>query len=178
LKDFLSTTFRLRPISFHFISFMNEIFHSAQISQLPSLAISSFSPRCIVTVKSFIVSASWERVDEAEIFWSFKSPKIYNKKIKLLCRHSHSVLRKTYGKNYKRGALTWKSYTREPLMKGKAQYSWPPCTNLLRLAPFYIENIIYICYKTSYLNEEVNGTEPSPSVSVPCFVCPLQIFTL
>jgi hypothetical protein len=32
-----------------------------------------------------------------------------------------------------------------------------------------MENIIYICYKTSYLIEEVNGTEPSPLVSVPCF---------
>jgi len=32
---------------------------------------------------------------------------------------------------------------------------------------FYIENVIYLCYKTSYLNEEVNRTEPSPSVSVP-----------
>jgi hypothetical protein len=26
----------------------------------------------------------------------------------------------------------------------------------------------FICYKTSYLNEEVNRTEPSLSVSVPC----------
>jgi hypothetical protein len=24
------------------------------------------------------------------------------------------------------------------------------------------------CYKTSYLNVEFNGTEPSPSVSIPC----------
>jgi hypothetical protein len=31
----------------------------------------------------------------------------------------------------------------EVLLKGKAQYSWPPCTNLFRSAPFYIENIIY-----------------------------------
>jgi hypothetical protein len=34
-----------------------------------------------------------------------------------------------------------------------------------RLASFYIENIIYLCYNTSYLSSEVNGTEPSPSVS-------------
>ncbi len=32
-----------------------------------------------------------------------------------------------------------------------------------------MENIVYHCYKTSYLNEEVNGTEPSPSFSVPWF---------
>jgi hypothetical protein len=47
----------------------------------------------------------------------------------------------------------------ETLLKGKAQYSWPPCTNLFRPAPFYIENIIYIINKTSNLNEEVNRTE-------------------
>jgi hypothetical protein len=32
-----------------------------------------------------------------------------------------------------------------------------------------IENIVYFFYKTSYPDEEVNCTEPSPSVSVPCF---------
>ncbi len=52
---------------------------------------------------------------------------------------------------------------RETLLKGKAQYSSPPCTNLFRSAPFCIENVIYILNKTRYLNEEVNCTEPSPS---------------
>jgi hypothetical protein len=33
---------------------------------------------------------------------------------------------------------------------------------------FLIENIIHICTKTTYLNEELYWTEPSPSVSVPC----------
>ncbi len=56
----------------------------------------------------------------------------------------------------------------ENLLKGKDQYSWPPCTNLFRSVPFYIENIINIFNKTSNLNEEVNCTEPSPSVSIPC----------
>ncbi len=32
---------------------------------------------------------------------------------------------------------------------------------------FYIGNIIYIFNKTGYLNEEVNHTEPLPSVSIP-----------
>ncbi len=32
----------------------------------------------------------------------------------------------------------------------------------LRSAAFQIENTIYLCYKTSYLNDEVNHTEPSP----------------
>ncbi len=48
---------------------------------------------------------------------------------------------------------------REPLLKGKAQYYWPPC-----IASF--DQLIF--YKTSYLNEEVNCTKPFPSVSVPC----------
>ncbi len=52
--------------------------------------------------------------------------------------------------------------TKEVLLKGKAQYSWPPCTNQFWSSPFYIENIINLSYKTSYLNEEVNCTEPSP----------------
>jgi hypothetical protein len=32
---------------------------------------------------------------------------------------------------------------------------------------FENENIIYVFYKTCYLNEEVNCIEPSPSVRVP-----------
>jgi hypothetical protein len=31
-----------------------------------------------------------------------------------------------------------------------------------------IQQTLFTFYKTSYLNEEVNRTEPSPSVSVPC----------
>jgi hypothetical protein len=37
----------------------------------------------------------------------------------------------------------------------------------LRSAHFKNENIIYLFYQTSYLNLEVNGTEPSPSVRLP-----------
>ncbi len=64
--------------------------------------------------------------------------------------------------------------TREALLKGKAQYSWPPCPNWFVSAYFYIENIIYLFYKTSYPNEEVNGTEHS--VSVPWAQC-YKVFT-
>jgi hypothetical protein len=67
----------------------------------------------------------------------------------------------------KKDSIDNKHCTSETLLKGKAQYSWPPCTNLFISAPFYIENSIYIFNKTSYLNEEVNCTEPSPSVSNP-----------
>ncbi len=52
------------------------------------------------------------------------------------------------------------------MQKGKAQYNWPPCTNKLRSAVVYIENINGLFTK-SYLYEEVNGTEPFPSASVP-----------
>jgi hypothetical protein len=31
----------------------------------------------------------------------------------------------------------------------------------------FFENFIYLFTKTSYLNEEVNCTDPSPSVSIP-----------
>jgi hypothetical protein len=56
--------------------------------------------------------------------------------------------------------------SREPLLKGKAWYSWPPSllTSLDQLL-FYI-NILLTFFETSYLNEEVNCTERSPSVSV------------
>jgi hypothetical protein len=53
------------------------------------------------------------------------------------------------------------------LTEGVAQYGWPPWTTQFRSAPFYIEVIIYLFYKTRYLNEEVNCNEPSPLVSIP-----------
>jgi hypothetical protein len=34
-------------------------------------------------------------------------------------------------------------FGREPLLKSKAQYSWPSYTNYFRLAAFDTENIIY-----------------------------------
>jgi len=66
---------------------------------------------------------------------------------------------------------------REPFLKGKAPYSWPSNSYW-----FINANIIYFFTKTSYLNEEVNRTEPSTSVSVPCcilsmwstFLAPIQ----
>ncbi len=57
--------------------------------------------------------------------------------------------------------------SKESLLKGKTQYGWSPCTNWFRLPAFYVINIFYLCYKTSYLYEEVNCTEPPPSVSIP-----------
>ncbi len=40
---------------------------------------------------------------------------------------------------------------REPLMKGKAQYSWPPRTNLFRLTAFENASIIYFATKQTSL---------------------------
>jgi hypothetical protein len=54
--------------------------------------------------------------------------------------------------------------SREPLPKGKAQDTVDLLVLTILISCFYVENI----YKTSYFNEEVNGTEHSPSVGVPC----------
>jgi hypothetical protein len=51
--------------------------------------------------------------------------------------------------------------SREPLLKGKL--------TSLDQSNFDVENIFYLCYKTSYLNEDVNCTEPSPSDNIPWF---------
>ncbi len=40
-------------------------------------------------------------------------------------------------------------------------------SQLVQINSFYIKNIKNFSYKTSYLNEEVNCTKPSPSVSIP-----------
>ncbi len=39
--------------------------------------------------------------------------------------------------------ISFISHTKEPLLKGKDQYSWPPCTNYFRSAAFDKVNIIY-----------------------------------
>jgi hypothetical protein len=43
--------------------------------------------------------------------------------------------------------------------------------DLLELTSFdqllFIENIFYLCYNTSFLNEKVNSTEPSPQLLFP-----------
>ncbi len=49
-------------------------------------------------------------------------------------------------------------------MEGSAKLTSP--TNLFRLVPNGLE-IIFTFYKIIYLTEEVNSTEPSPSVGIP-----------
>ncbi len=57
--------------------------------------------------------------------------------------------------------------TRDAIVKWKDQYGWPPCTNFFSSADLYIDNITYLCDKTSYLHVEVNCTESFPSDSLP-----------
>jgi hypothetical protein len=75
-----------------------------------------------------------------------------------------------YGRKKFYSTGTW-----EKLLKGKDQYDWPPYTNQFISTAFYSENILVLFYKTSCLNKEINRTEPSPSVRVPCFVSSLLI---
>ncbi len=42
--------------------------------------------------------------------------------------------------------------SREALLKGKAQYGWPPSTYLFRRAAFCIENIIPLSVRVPWLN--------------------------
>ncbi len=58
---------------------------------------------------------------------------------------------------------------KESLLKGKDQYSLPPCTNEFGSTAFRTDQNIFLIYETSYLNEDVNRIEPSPSVRVPFF---------
>ncbi len=76
------------------------------------------------------------------------------------------VLKLYYLSNYHKMAVNYNG--QGSLTEGKAQFGWPPCTNQFASAPFYIENIINLFYKTSYLNEEVNCTEPFLVVSILC----------
>ncbi len=49
-------------------------------------------------------------------------------------------------------------HTRQTLLKGNTAHL---TSYYFRLAAIHIENIIYLCYKTSYLNEEINLTKLS-----------------
>jgi hypothetical protein len=68
--------------------------------------------------------------------------------------------------------------TREHYLNGKAQYSWPPnCGSL-----FCKKVKKYFQYKNDLIQtswyKEVNRTEPSPSVRVPCFNSHSLLLTL
>jgi hypothetical protein len=53
-----------------------------------------------------------------------------------------------------------------PEVEGSARLS----TNLYRSAPLYNEDIIYLLTKQATLTKGSNCAEPSPSVSIPCFI--------
>ncbi len=64
--------------------------------------------------------------------------------------------------------------SRESLPKGMDQYTSPPHTNTFVSDAIITEKILF--YKTSYLNKEINRTEPSLSMRVPLhFVCNLRM---
>ncbi len=44
-----------------------------------------------------------------------------------------------------------------------------PCTNYFRSAALILKILENFFYRTSYLNEEVISTEPSPSLIAPCY---------
>jgi hypothetical protein len=63
----------------------------------------------------------------------------------------------------------WVTLNREAFLKGKAQYGWAPYTNYSDKLLLILKILFtFFTKQASYLNEEVNCTEPFPSVSIPC----------
>jgi hypothetical protein len=56
---------------------------------------------------------------------------------------------------------------REPLLKGKAQYSWPPCIYKFISAAFDTENFIYYFTKQVTLTRRATFTYRSPPPMFP-----------
>ncbi len=56
------------------------------------------------------------------------------------------------------------------LLEGEGSvYGRHPCTKYFRRAALNTKNIFFLLAKTRYLKEEVNSTETSPTVRIPCF---------
>ncbi len=55
----------------------------------------------------------------------------------------------------------------EVLLKGKAQYSWAPCTNQFISSPFLIENIVYVFTKQATLMRSLTVLNLSPQLVFP-----------
>jgi len=62
----------------------------------------------------------------------------------------------------------WHCIRQEILAEGENSLRLTSSYNLFRSDPSYIENVINSFRRTRFLDEEVNCTEPSPSVSLPC----------
>jgi hypothetical protein len=83
-------------------------------------------------------------------------------KNKILDFHFHSSTIKAI----RQGLALIYGLSRESLMKGKL--STDDLLQLISLDQLlFIMKLNFSCYKTTYLNEEVNCTESSPSVSIP-----------
>ncbi len=69
-------------------------------------------------------------------------------------------------KNWAKQHIVIDSYklSREPLLKEKGKYSWPPYTCFKNLLCYCKR--LFVLYKTSKLIVEVTCTKPSPSASV------------
>ncbi len=67
------------------------------------------------------------------------------------------------------GCWKWK-FIQATLKEVEGTVQWTSCYQLVYISYFWYCKQYLLLYKASYLNEEVNHTEPSPSVSVPCFI--------
>jgi len=67
--------------------------------------------------------------------------------------------------------LSCKCICREVILKGKTQYSWPPCTNEFKSSHFYIENIFSFFTKQATLLRR--STVLSLSISKYSLVLPM-----
>jgi hypothetical protein len=71
-----------------------------------------------------------------------------------------------------------KSQGREPLLKGKDQYRWPPCTKEFRSAAFYIENLFFLFTKQPILMRRSIVLSREGYLSIYLFVCVCVSFSL
>jgi hypothetical protein len=60
-----------------------------------------------------------------------------------------------------------KAHLRDVLLKGKAQYSWAPCTYYFRSPPFYTKNIVYLFPKQATLMRRSTALSFSPQLVFP-----------
>ncbi len=64
---------------------------------------------------------------------------------------------------------------REPLLKGKASYSWPPCTNYFRSAAFDTSNIIYLLTNQANFMRRSTVLSLSLQLVFPATICEFKL---
>ena len=97
-----------------------------------------------------------------QLFWQLFCPKIWSH-----CHHLNDICIKTFTRMCRNSQCSdW--LTREPFMKGmKAQYCWPPCTNLLISATFDFAKIIYVFTKQATLIRRSTALNLPPQLIFP-----------